>query len=79
MKIDQPPTAVGIDKDMGTEVDLVAGRLDVMPQIQIRREDGKVAGEWSLVLGENAFPVRAGGAAATAAIPTSTSRRGRIL
>lgn len=80
MKIDHlPPTAVGIDKDMRTEVDLMAGGLDVMPQVQIRREDGQVAGEWSLVFGKNAFPVGAGCAAATSTIPTATSRRGRIL
>jgi len=46
---------------MRTQIDLVASGLDVVPQIQIRREDGQVAGERALVLRQDALPF-AGGA-----------------
>jgi len=63
---------------MRTQIDLVASGLDVVPQIQIRREDGQVAGERALVLRQDALPF-AGGASAAAAVPTSAARRSRIL
>lgn len=44
-----PATTVGVHKHVRARIDLVASGLDVVPQIQIRREDGQVAGERTLV------------------------------
>lgn len=79
---------------MRTEIDLMAGGFDVMPQIQIRREDGQVTCQRPLMLRQGALPFAAGagagaaaaavaaGAAATAAAASAAAaaaRRGGVL
>lgn len=81
-----PTTTVRIDKDMRTEIDLMAGGLDVMSQIQIGRENGQVSCQRTLMLWQCpfAFTVAAAGAAtasagAATAGTTAAARRCSIL
>lgn len=69
---------MGIDEDVRAQIDLVTSSLDVVPEIQIRGEDGQVAGERALVFRQDTLPF-AGCAAATSAVPTATARRRRVL
>lgn len=73
-----------IDKNMWTEIDLMASGLDVMSQIQIGRENGQVSCQRTLMLWQCTFAFTAAGAAAAsagaaAAASTAAARRCSIL